>query len=62
MARLSPYTIAKNCTDLSDIRIGLKELRDYFDQCYDLKKKPTKLSYKRLIKLYEKQTKLKKLR
>jgi hypothetical protein len=62
MARLSPYTIAKNCTDLDDIKEGLKELREYFDECNYLGKKPTDMSYKRLIKLYEKQDKLKKLR
>jgi hypothetical protein len=57
---LSAYTIAKNCTDLSDINVGINELKDYFSACEKAGKKPTETSYIRFSKLIIKRDKLKK--
>ncbi len=48
---LSAYTIAKNCTDLSDVNAGLDELTDYFTACEKVGKKPTATAYIRFSKL-----------
>jgi hypothetical protein len=57
---LSAYTIAKNCTDLSDINAGMEELKDYFNACDKAGKKPTSTAYIRFSKLEIKRDKLKK--
>lgn len=57
---LSAYTIAKNCSDLSDINAGMEELKDYFIACDKQGKKPTKTAYIRLGKLGIKRDKLSK--
>jgi hypothetical protein len=56
--KLSSYTIAKNCTDLSDIKEGENELKEYFNYCDKTGKKPTTTSYIRFFKLQEKKEKL----
>ena len=38
---LSAYTIAKNCSDLSDVNAGMDELKDYFTACEKASKQPT---------------------
>lgn len=48
---LSLYTIASNCTDLSDINTGIQELKDYFSACEKAGKTPTKTAYIRFSKL-----------
>ena len=58
--KLSAYTIASNCTDLSDVNIGMNELKDYFIACEKQGKKPTETSYIRFSKLAIKKDKLKK--
>jgi hypothetical protein len=55
---LSAYTIAKNCTDLSDVNVGIEEINTYFKYCEKLGKKPTKISYIRFSKLLNKRDKL----
>lgn len=57
---LSAYTIAKNCTDLSDVNAGMEELKDYFTACEKQGKKPTATAYIRFSKLVIKRDKLKK--
>ena len=56
---LSAYTIAKNCSDLSDVNAGMEELKDYFNACDKAGKKPTTTSYIRFSKLSIKRDKLK---
>lgn len=48
---LSAYTIAKNCSDLSDVNAGMEELKDYFNACDKAGKKPTTTAYIRFSKL-----------
>lgn len=48
--KLSAYTIAKNCTDANDCKVGLAELNVYFDKT----KTPKTSMYIRLYKLSEK--------
>jgi len=50
--KLSAYTIAKNCTDITDLRDGIKEIEDYFSKTTMPKR--TKSSYIRYFKLHEK--------
>lgn len=57
---LSSYTIAKNCTDLSDINTGIDELKDYFRSCEKAGKQPTNTALIRYSKLVIKKDKLKK--
>lgn len=57
---LSAYTIAKNCSDLSDVNAGMDELKDYFNACDKAGKKPTATAYIRFSKLAIKRDKLKK--
>jgi hypothetical protein len=45
--KLSAYTIAKNCSDLSDVLAGIEELNKYFE----FMPKPSKTSYIRYYKL-----------
>jgi len=51
---LSPYTIAKNCTDLNDVNTGIEEIKKYFKQCEKNKITPVKTSYGRLFLLMKK--------
>lgn len=57
MAKFSAYTIAKNCSDKTDILAGIKEIQDYFDKTPSNKR--TNTSYVRFYKLYEKLNKYK---
>lgn len=59
MKKLSAYTIAKNCTDLTDVLAGIEELNQYFRQCDNQKKKIPVSAYIRLFKLTEAQNKFK---
>ncbi len=52
--KLSPYTIAKNCTDLSDIKVGIDEVVNYLK----VTKVPKRTAYLRLHKLEIKKKKL----
>lgn len=54
------YTISANCTDLSDVNVGISELKDYFTSCENAGKKPTATSYTRFAKLLSKKDKLSK--
>jgi|GEM_PF-2206843 len=45
--KLSKYTIAKNCSDIQDVQMGLDELKEYFK----ITKKPTDTAYIRFYKL-----------
>lgn len=58
--KLSAYTIAKNCSDLSDVKAGMDELWDYFTACEKIGKKPTATAYIRFAKLRIKREKLNK--
>ncbi len=55
--KLSAYTIASNCSDLSDVNSGIKELQKYFSDCEKANKKPTDRAYIRLAKLAAKKDK-----
>ena len=57
--KLSAYTIAKNCSDLSDVNVGIEELKKYFAACEKQGKTPTTTSYIRFSKLVIKRDKLK---
>lgn len=57
---LSAYTIAKNCSDLSDVNAGIDELKDYFTACEKVGKKPIATAYIRFAKLGIKRDKLNK--
>lgn len=57
--KLSAYTIASNCTDISDIDSGINELKQYFSACEKDKKKPSNTAHVRLSKLSLKRDKLK---
>jgi hypothetical protein len=57
--KLSAYTIAKNCSDLSDVNAGIEEIKQYFTACELEKKQPTNTAYIRLSKLAAKRDKLK---
>jgi hypothetical protein len=52
--KLSPYTVAKNCTDLADIQVGIKEVTQYLIKAHWDIKLPKTLAYIRLAKLYKK--------
>lgn len=49
--KLSAYTIAANCTDLSDIQQGMKEISDYLDACNKHKVKAVASAYTRFASL-----------
>ena len=53
---LSAYTIAKNCSDISDVNAGIEEMKEYFSRVT----KPSDTAYIRFAKLNEKLKKLKK--
>ena len=48
--RLSDYTKAVNCTDASDCKAGIAEIKSYLES----KKKPASYAYGRLAKLQKK--------
>jgi hypothetical protein len=54
--KLSSYTIAKNCTDKTDLNNGIEEIKEYFKKCSKEGKKPVQTAYLRLAKLIEKKT------
>jgi hypothetical protein len=56
--QLSAYTIAKNCSDLSDVNAGIEELKMYFAACDRLGKKASDTSLIRFAKLGAKRDKL----
>lgn len=49
--KLSAYTIATNCSDLSDVNSGIDELKKYFADFEKENKKPTATAYIRFSKL-----------
>lgn len=57
--KLSAYTIAANCSDLSDVNAGMDELKKYFADCEKENKKPTDTAYIRFSKLAIKRDKFK---
>lgn len=56
--KLSAYTIASNCSDLSDVNAGIEEIHKYISDCEKENKKPTDRAYIRLAKLAAKRDKL----
>jgi hypothetical protein len=56
--KLSAYTIAKNCADLSDVNAGINELKEYFTACEKVGKNPTATACIRFAKLGIKRDKL----
>lgn len=56
--KLSPYTIASNCTDLTDIQDAINEINDYFKHRNIIKKKIPNFVYIRYYKLSEKMKKM----
>lgn len=56
--KLSSYTIATNCSDLSDVNAGIEEIRKYFSDCEKEGKKATDRAYIRFAKLATKRDKL----
>jgi hypothetical protein len=52
--KLSFYTIAKHCSDITDIKDGIKEITEYLNKT----SKPCKTAYIRLYKLNLKLNKL----
>ena len=58
MKKLSAYTIAKNCSDITDVMEGQKELMAFINK-FDISKKPALASaYIRFFKLGELKRKL----
>lgn len=57
--KLSAYTIAKYCSDITDVEYGLEEMKEYFSACEKERKKPTTTAYIRFSKLAIKRDKLK---
>lgn len=55
--RLSPYTIASNCTDLTDIRDGINEIQDEMKRLVSEGKNIPSFFYSRLSKLQAKRKK-----
>lgn len=49
--KLSPYTIASNCTDLTDIRDGISEIQDEMKRLVSEGKDVPSFFYSRLSKL-----------
>ena len=50
-SKLSAYTIAKNCTDITDCQYGIEELKNFIKFNYP---NNTRLAYNRLNALYKK--------
>lgn len=55
--KLSPYTIASNCTDLTDIRDGINEIQDKMKRLVSQGKDVPSFFYSRLSKLQSKRKK-----
>lgn len=55
--KLSPYTIASNCTDLTDIRDGINEIQDEMKRLVSEGKDVPSFFYSRLSKLQSKRKK-----
>lgn len=55
--KLSPYTIASNCTDLIDIRDGINEIQDEMKRLVSEGKDVPSFFYSRLSKLHAKRKK-----
>lgn len=55
--KLSPYTIASNCTDLTDIRDGINEIQDEMKRLVSQGKDVPSFFYSRLSKLQSKRKK-----
>lgn len=55
--KLSPYTIASNCTDLTDIRDGINEIQDEMKRLVSEGKNVPSFFYSRLSKLQAKRKK-----
>lgn len=55
--KLSPYTIASNCTDLTDIRDGINEIQDEMKRLVSEGKDVPSFFYSRLSKLHTKRKK-----
>jgi len=51
--KISKYTIASNCSDSSDVKEGIQDIREYFQKCEKDKVVPVQTAYKRLHKLHE---------
>lgn len=58
MSRLSAYTIASNCSDVTDLKDGLKEVEDFMELLETSGKSIPTMVYKRYNKLNEKLQKL----
>lgn len=56
--KLSPYTIASNCTDLTDIRDGINEIQDEMKRLVSEGKNVPSFFYSRLSKLQTKRKKI----
>ena len=57
---LSPYTIAKNCSDKTDCQDGMDEIKEYLNYMKKLGREPAKSAYIRYYKLSQKIKTLKK--
>ena len=57
--KLSPYTIASNCTDLTDIRDGINEIQEEMKRFVSEGKNVPSFFYSRLSKLQTKRKKFK---
>ena len=57
--KLSPYTIASNCTDLTDIRDGINEIQDEMKRLVSEGKDIPSFFYSRILKLQSKRKKCK---
>ena len=60
MRKLSPYTIAKYCSDLADVSDGIREIHSFITKCEKAKCKAPPSTYIRLWKLSQKLLQLKK--
>lgn len=56
--KLSPYTIASNCTDLTDIRDGINEIHEEMKRLVSEGKNVPSFFYSRLSKLQSKRKKI----
>ena len=57
--KLSHYTIASNCTDLTDIRDGINEIQDEMKRLVSEGKDIPSFFYSRILKLQSKRKKCK---
>ena len=60
MKKLSAYTVASNCTDLTDIRDGIAEIHEAMKTCVESGKHIPSFYVSRLAKLETKKKKLEK--